>query len=183
MSLRLAIFITYLCLPVITRCQEFDTPLGKAKVNKNICLRGELGWNREWLTSLGVSYVHSNVNRHSPASIVLYAAAEANYAGYRSPAAFYGYKAGFEFGGMLMAMAMELRNNTDFAGKDQLVFTPKIGLTLFGHANLYYGYNLFNRADNTFGISHNQFTLSVNLNRRVLKEPLTPSRNQPPDPG
>lgn len=170
----LIIVITGLLLPASACCQEYNSALGKGKLNRNFCARIELGWNKSWFTSLGVSYVYSNVNSHAPMSYVIYAAAEANLAGYRSPTTFYGYKAGFETAGLPLALGVEFRNNTDFAGSDQFVFTPKLGLSLFGHANLFYGYNLFDRDRNTFGINRSQLTLNVNINRKVLKESFVP---------
>lgn len=172
--LRLLTIILFLLIPACAVCQEFDSPFGKGKKNRNICLRAEVGWNKSWFTSLGASYFFCNVNSHAPLSLVIYTSAEANLAGYRSPATFYAYKAGFEFGGMLVAMGAELRNNTDFAGKNHLVFTPKIGLTLFGQSNLFYGYNVFNNANNIFGIGYSQLSFNMNINRKILKEPLVP---------
>lgn len=120
--------------------------------------------------------MYSNINSHAPFSVVVYVAADVNYAGYRSPTVFYGYKAGIESAGIPFGFGIELRNSTDFAGKDQFVFTPKAGLSLFGHANLYYGYNIFDRSTNTFGISYSQLTFNVNINRKMFKERLTPGK-------
>lgn len=158
------------------KCQEYDSPLGKGKKNRDVCIRGELGWNRSWFLSLGASYVYSNINSHSPICWVAYAAAEANLATYNSNTPFYAYKAGFETSGLLFGLGAEVRNNTDFAGKDHVIFTPKIGLSVFGYYNLYYGYNIFRSADNLFGIGHSQLSLSVNLNRRLLHEAAVPSK-------
>lgn len=174
MLMKLSPILLCLLMPGYALCQEYNGPLGKGKKNKDFCLRAELGWNKSWFTSLGVSYVCSNVNAHAPVSMVVYAAAEANLAGYRSPAAFYAYKAGFETGGTPFALGIELHNNTDFAGKDQFVFTPKLGLTFAGYANLFYGYNLFDKASNTFGICHSQLSLNVNINRKLFKGSVVP---------
>lgn len=161
-------------LPLSAACQADSGIHGKYKITKGMCLRAEAGWNRSWFASLGASYIYSNVNAHLPVSAVVYAAAEIDRAGYRSRNTFYAYKAGFEFSGGLRCMGFELRNNTDLAGNNQLVFTPKIGLSAFGYINLYYGYNLFDRAFNPFGISHNQFSLSLNLSRKFFKKSVVP---------
>ena len=164
------LFILLLLCPFIAFCQEEETALGKYKINKNFCARAEVGWNKSWFTSLGASYVLSNVNRHAPLHVVFYGAMEANLANYKSPNSFYAYKVGVEAGNLLLAYGLELRNNTDFAGSNHLIFTPKAGLSFFGHANLMYGYNIFRTANNIFGINHSQLSLSVNLNRKMFKE-------------
>lgn len=166
-----------LLVPVCVIGQEYDSPFGKGKINKNVCLRGELGWNKSWFTSLGVSYVYSNVNSHVPLTLVAYTSAEVNLAPYNSGKTFYAYKAGFETGNLLLAVGAELRNNTDFSGNNHLIFMPKAGLTFYGHANLFYGYNVFRTENNIFGIGHNQLSLSVSISRKVFKEPLVPGNS------
>lgn len=173
--MRILISTLLLLLSFTAVCQEGDSPLGRYKHNKNFCVRGELGGNRSWFTSLGASYVYSNANSHVPLHIVIYAAAEANLAAYNTTGAFYAYKAGVEFGNLLLAYGLELRNNTDFNGSDHLVCTPKIGLSFFGHTNLMYGYNIFRTPNNIFGINHSQLSLNVNLNRKIFKESFVPS--------
>jgi hypothetical protein len=148
--------------------------LGKYKINKNFCLHGELGWQKSWFTSLGASYVYSNVNSHAPFVIVLYGAADVNIKAYGSRIPFYAYKAGFECGGLLLAYGAEVRNNTNFVGKNHLILMPKIGLSFYGHLSLFYGYNVFRSANNIFGINHSQITLSINLNQKVFKESFIP---------
>jgi hypothetical protein len=167
--MRSSIIALCLLVPYPAQCQEYSSALGKGKINKDFCLRAEAGWNKSWFASLGASYVYSNVNDHAPMSMVVYAAAEANLAGYRSPNAFYGYKAGFETAGLPFALGLELRNNTDFSGNDQFVFTPKLGLSLFSYVNLFYGYNVYDKNKNLFGIGRSQLSFSININRSVLK--------------
>jgi hypothetical protein len=163
-----------LLLPFTSYCQEGESALGKYKINKNFCLRADLGWNKSWFSSLGASYVFSSVNQHTPFHVVVYASIEANLANYMSPNSFYAYKAGIEAGNLLLAYGFELRNNTDFTGNNHLIFTPKAGLSFFGHANLMYGYNVFRTANNIFGVNHSQLSISVNLNRKIFKESFVP---------
>ncbi|RYD58974.1 MAG: hypothetical protein EOP56_01725 [Sphingobacteriales bacterium] len=172
--MRFLLLTIYFIIPLHAICQEYDNDLGKGKINKNVCARFEVGWQRSWFTSIGASYVYSNVNSHSPTSLVVYGALEADLAGYSPRSPFYAYKAGFEFGGALMALGAELRNNTDFAATNHLIFTPRAGLTVFGHLGLYYGYNTFKSSNNVFGIGRSQISLNVNLNRKVLKESSAP---------
>ncbi len=108
-----------------------------------------------------------------PNALVVYAAAEANLAGYRPQGGFYAYKVGIE-GSSILAYGLELRNNTDFAGNNHLVFTPKVGISIFGYTNIFYGYNVFQTRNNIFGIYHHQISLSLNMNRRIIKETFTP---------
>lgn len=177
MAMRLLVVLLLLS-PLTTLCQEGENEFGKYKINKNFCVRGEVGWHKSWFTSLGASYVFSSVNNHTPFHVVLYGAMEADLANYRSPNAFYAYKAGIESGSLIYAYGLELRNNTDFSGNNHLVFTPKLGLSFFGHANLMYGYNIFRTANNFFGINHSQISLSVNLNRKMFKESFVPGASQ-----
>jgi hypothetical protein len=165
--------IASLLAPLFAHAQEYEGELGKGKINKDFCFRGELGWNKSWFTSLGVSYAYSNINSHSPVSLVVYAAGEVDYAHY-SGSAFYAYKAGCEYGGLLFGMGIEFKSMADFAGKNHFMFTPKAGLTMYGHANLYWGYNVFKNTNNVFGIGHHQISISMNLNRRLLKESSVP---------
>ena len=162
-------------LSSICNGQEYNTPLGKAKINKDINIRGEFGWNKSWFASAGISYLYNNVNSHSPMSVVTYAAFEVDYAGYHSPAVFYAYKTGVEFGGNGGGMGVELRMYDDFSGRHHLVFTPKIGIVLLGYANLLYGYNVFKNKNNIFGIGHSQISLSVNIGRKLLHNSIAPS--------
>ena len=91
------------------------------------------------------------------------------------------YKAGLAFGNVL-GFGAEVRNNTDFAGHDHLVFMPKAGVTIFGQYGLWYGYNVFMAPSNIFGIGHSQVSLNVNLNRRVIRESIVPNA-RPVKPG
>lgn len=173
--MRLLPLLLICTLPFLVHGQESDSLYLKTKTNRNICLRTELGWNRSWFLSAGLSYVFSQVNSHGMVSFVAYAAAEANLATYRSPSVFYAYKGGFEIAASLTAIGAELRNNTDFAGNNHLIFMPKAGLSAFGHYNIFYGYNVFKENNNLFGIGRHQVAISVSLNRRVLKESLVPT--------
>jgi hypothetical protein len=173
--LRLLTIIIFLLIPTCVLCQEGDSEFGKYKINKNFCLRIEHGWQKSWYTSLGASYVYSNVNSHTPFVIVLYAAVDGNLRGYWPRTPFYAYKAGFECGGLLLAYGAEVRNNTDFSGKNHLIFMPKAGLSFYGHFSIFYGYSIFQPANNIFGINNSQISVSVSLNRKVFKESLIPS--------
>jgi hypothetical protein len=172
--LRLLAILSFI-VPTYTLGQEDNSSFGKVKINKNLCLRTELGWNKSWFTSLGVSYVYSSINSHSPYILAAYASAEANLVTYGSYSPFYGYKAGVQFGGILLAYSAELRYNTDHERREHIIFTPKAGLTFYGHINLLYGYNIFRSGNNIFGVSRSQLSLNVNLNRRIFKESFIPT--------
>lgn len=173
--MRLLITIIILFVTITSYSQTDSTALGKYKVTKYVGLRGESGWNKSWFKSLGISYLYANVNAHSPLSLVVYAAAEVNLTTYNNPSnLFYGYKGGIEMGGIPFMMAAEIRGYTDFKGKEHTVFTPKAGLTVFGYANLTYGYNVLKLHNNIFGVGRHQIALSVNLSRKAFKESFVP---------
>lgn len=156
--------------------QTDSIPDFKFKNTSYIGIRGETGWNRSWFQSFGISYLAANANDHSGAShFILYTAAELNLATYNNPTnIFYGYKCGTEFGGNLIMMGLELRGYTDFKGKEHTVLMPKAGLSVFGYANLTYGYNVFQNDFNVFGIGHHQIAFSVNIARKLFNESFIP---------
>lgn len=168
--------ITCLLLPACALCQDYKNKHGKGRITETAALRAELGWNRAWLASLGVSYIKSNVNRRAPFSLVGYAAAEASQANYLIPSRYYGLKGGMEMSVFFVACGAELRNITDFAGRNQVIFTPKAGLSFYGYGSLFFGYNLFDKEDNVFSMIHNQLSLSINLNRKLFKGLIFPGR-------
>lgn len=139
-------------------------------------LRTEMGWNKSWFTALGISshFHFSQFSRRGGGifSMVFYAAAEVNYANYYTGGkAFYGYKAGAEFGVNGGVIGFELKGLTDFTGGQHGYFTPKAGFGL-GYGSLMYGYNIFRDYNNTFGVGEHQITLSANLGWKV-KERIT----------
>ncbi len=75
-----------------------------------------------------------------------------------------GPKVGYEIAAGLLGLGVDLTVYTDFTA-ETLVLTPKAGLSIFGFANLFYGYNAI-LSDNHFPvIGHNRFSLSFSLNR------------------
>lgn len=163
-------------MPACALCQDNKNKFGKGRITETAALRAELGWQRAWFASLGISYVKCNVNRRAPFSLVMYAAAEADQANYLSPARYYAIKGGLETSVFFLACGAELRCNTDFAGRSQIIFTPKAGLSFYGYASFFFGYNLFDGDDNVFHVINNQLSLNINLNRRLFKGTIFPGR-------
>jgi hypothetical protein len=82
---------------------------------------------------------------------------------------FYGVKAGFETSWAFFMWALELKFVSD--NKDaQLIFTPKLGLSVLGVVNILYGYNLPDKKLKFNGLGHHQISLIVNINRKIIKE-------------
>jgi hypothetical protein len=79
---------------------------------------------------------------------------------------FYGIKFGLETSFAILMWGIETKYITDF-NSDRILITPKIGLSYLGIFNLLYGYNYPKKLGDFDGIGHYQFTLIVNLNKRV----------------
>lgn len=155
-------------------CQTDSSALGKYKKSTYIGFRSETGWNRSWFKSIGVSYLHANVNMHAPSFIVAYLAADINLATYEQPTtSFYSYKGGVEFGNVFL-MGIEVRGYTDFKGKEHTVFMPKAGISAFGALNLTYGYNVYQIHNNIFGVGRHQIAFSANISRKFFTESFLP---------
>lgn len=138
-------------------------------------IRCEAGWNRSWFTSVGVSFLHATANTtHGIGHLVVYASVEADAAPYDNLSPFYGYKGGFEFGTNGTLVGLEVRGYTDFTGREHTVFMPKAGLSVFGHHNLVYGYNVFKVHNNVFGIGRHQVSLSINIARKLFTDSFIP---------
>jgi hypothetical protein len=75
-----------------------------------------------------------------------------------------GAKAGYEVVAGLFGAAADVTYYTDF-NKRSLMVTPKVGLSVFGFVNLFYGYNIPVSDDEFKSIDRNRFSLTFNLNR------------------
>lgn len=168
------VFALLLCSST-TFAQVDSNEFGKYKLTQYIGLRSETGWNKAWYKSLGISYLNANANMHLPYSFVAYAAVDINLATYNNPSTvFYSYKAGIEYSNALLMYGFEVKGLTDFKGKEHGIFTPKAGLTIFGYANLTYGYNIFQKEFNVFGIGKHQIAFSMNLSKKLFTESFVP---------
>lgn len=78
-----------------------------------------------------------------------------------------GPKVGYEFTAGLFGIATDLTYYTDFSDYTFMV-TPKIGLSLLGSVNLFYGYNIPLSPEEFKSISRNRFSLTFNLNKDYL---------------
>lgn len=174
--MRLLITILILFVTISVYSQTDTIPNFKYKNTFYLGARGETGWNRSWFQSIGISYLGANAtNTHGVAHFVIYSAAEINLAAYNSPASiFYGYKSGLEFGTNGTTLGIEIRGYTDFKGKEHTISMPKAGISLFGYANITYGYNVFQDDCNVFGIGHHQIAFSVNIARKLFTESFIP---------
>lgn len=150
--------------------------LHKNKTTSFVGVHGDVGWNKSWFTSLGISYLSvTTSNSHGFAGIVLYAAGEIDFATYNNPTnIFYGYKGGAQFFSNGFITGIEIRGYTGFMGKEHTIFMPHGGLSILGVINLTYGYNVFQDQNNIFGIGHHQVAISVNLARKFFKQSFIP---------
>jgi len=82
-----------------------------------------------------------------------------------------GPKVGYEFTAGLVGAAVDLTyfidHNYDGEGgnRQAVMVTPKIGISVFGFANLFYGYSIPLSNETLSTISRNRFSLVFNINR------------------
>jgi hypothetical protein len=82
-----------------------------------------------------------------------------------------GPKLGYEFTAGIIGTAVDLtyfidhNYNAEGSNRRSLVATPKIGLTILGFADLFYGYQIPLSNDEITSIYRNRFSLVFNLNR------------------
>ena len=75
-----------------------------------------------------------------------------------------GPKIGYEFTAGLFGLAADVTYYSDFE-RESLLFTPKVGISLLGFANLFYGRS-FTLSDDSFeSISVSRFSLIFNINK------------------
>ncbi len=82
----------------------------------------------------------------------------------------YGIKIGYEISALLLITGLEVKYQTDFKIND-VVITPKIGLSIFGDANIFYGYNISTNNTPFSRIRNHQFSIVFNLNKHFLRYP------------
>jgi hypothetical protein len=82
----------------------------------------------------------------------------------------FGLKAGYETDLNILALAIEAKYQTDGKTNDAII-TPKIGFGVSGLVQLCYGYNISFAGYPFPGISHNQYSIVINLNKRLLNLP------------
>ena len=75
-----------------------------------------------------------------------------------------GPKLGYEFTAGLIGLAADFTYYTDF-DRESVTFTPKVGLSLMGFVNLFYGRNFVLSEDSFKSISKSRFSLVFNINR------------------
>jgi len=120
------------------------------------CYRAGVGTQSSLYGEAGISrlrYVYDNVGQSS----------EAQYFSVEwtptilpdKPRNIYGFKLGWEINIVMLALAAEIKYQTDFE-LDGWVATPKVGFGMFGMVNLYYGYNIWLNTNPFDEIRHHQ---------------------------
>ena len=132
---------------------------------KQISIRVGAGIQRSFYTELGVALHKCNYGDTGFFSNDAYIALEWTP---DSNQDLYGVKIGYEANPMGLNAGIEVKYLTDFEEKD-IVFTPKIGLGIFGDLNLFYGYNI-SANKNPFSeiTGRHQFSIVLNLNNHFL---------------
>lgn len=93
-----------------------------------------------------------------------------------------GPKAGYEFTAGILGVAADVtyfidHNYTEDGGnRRSWVFTPKAGLTIFGFADLFYGYQIPLSEERITSIYRNRFSLVFNLNKDYFNLKEAPRR-------
>lgn len=93
-----------------------------------------------------------------------------------------GPKAGYEFTAGFLGIGGDITyfidNNYNEAGDDRKAWalTPKIGLSILGFANIFYGYEIPISHERITTISRNRFSITINLNRDYFNLKEAPRR-------
>lgn len=104
---------------------------------RRLAIRGGVGIQESFYGELGLSRTSCTYNCAGYGATGTYAALEFVPA---RKGTVYGVKAGAELNIMFLALATEVKYQTDFTGWD-IVVTPRVGLGGWGKVLLFYGYN------------------------------------------
>ncbi|CAM3498895.1 hypothetical protein FLGE108171_00435 [Flavobacterium gelidilacus] len=145
-------------LPKIYRLKQFTT-------EKQISIRVGVGFQKAFYSELGLALHKCTYGDTGFFSNDFYSALEWTP---NKEHNIYGLKVGYEANAFLLNLGLELKYQTDFMKKD-VVITPKIGLGIFGDANIFYGYNIStNNNPFTQTIGNHQMGIIFNINNHFL---------------
>lgn len=145
---------------------------GKTEITNMNLIRFGLGVQKSFYTELGVSrnvFVQDNIGA---ASLTYYSALEFTPSFSKNRLSVYGLKGGIEYcttAGGLTAMCLEIKYLSNFE-KEDVIITPKAGLSAFGLVSIFYGYNLSILHDSFPQIGHHQLSIIININKKTYNE-------------
>ncbi len=133
---------------------------------KQISIRVGGGIQKSFYTELGLALHACNYGDTGFFSNAIYTAFEWTP---NKEKEIYGLKIGYEVNFFLLNLGLEAKYLTDFKERD-FVFTPKIGLGLYGDVNIFYGYTIVTN-NNPFSekIGRHQLSIILNLNKHFLR--------------
>jgi hypothetical protein len=138
--------------------------------NYKTSLRFGLGLQRSVYTEIGVARHKYNIGCTGYASSLYYAALEwLPTIRAENEKNIYALKAGYEVNGSIIALGLEAKYQSDLK-KNDIVLTPKIGFGIYGMINIFYGYNISFNHSPFSRVGHHQFSLVVNLNKRIIND-------------
>ncbi|WP_158973644.1 hypothetical protein [Cellulophaga sp. L1A9] len=132
---------------------------------KQVSIRVGAGIQKSFYTELGLALHTCNYGDTGFFSNDIYSALEWTP---NKEKDIYGLKIGYEVNAYLLNLGLEAKYLTDFKERD-FVFTPKIGLGLYGDVNIFYGYTI-STSNNPFSgnIGRHQLSIVLNLNKHFL---------------
>ena len=170
---KITLFIILICIGFTAYSQEIPKESSQIKSNqrfkseKQISFRAGAGIQKSIYTEIGVALHKCNYSDVGFFSNDFYSAFEW-IPNRKQP--LYGIKFGYEANSsmLLLNLGLELEYQTDFKEND-LVITPKVGLGIFGDANMFYGYNISTQ-NNPFKeiIGYHQLSIVFNFNNHFL---------------
>ena len=133
-------------------------------------LRVGLNYQKALAPEIGVSYHRVGGDIVSPSAQCAYLSVE--WVPTILPAKesnVYGFKVGYELTGHLTVGALEVKYQSNFKEREDIVLIPKVGFGLFGSVNLLYGYHISTRKYPFDELGKHQFSLICNIDKFMIK--------------
>ncbi|MDI9319160.1 MAG: hypothetical protein QM530_01680 [Phycisphaerales bacterium] len=141
----------------------------KQKTNFNWAFRVGVGYQFTNYIESGTSLWYINDKKYGNA-VLLYSTLECNpnlNGNHHKP--IWGLKIGAEAYNNIFAYGFELKQLTDF-DNNSLVLTPKLGIGALGIIGLFFGFNIYDKANYFPSIGKFQVGLNANINKKCIAE-------------
>lgn len=135
----------------------------------SFALRVGFGMQHTGFAEAGVSLWSVNSKKFGNATLVYSTVECSPNVGGVNPKTIWALKAGFETYASLFALGCELKQLTNFES-NTIVLTPKLGVGALGAMGFFLGYNFRDEANYFTSIGKWQFSMNVNLNKKVASE-------------
>ncbi len=167
-NLLIVIFVWFVCSASYA---QNDTTSGRSYWSPNtLGLRTSVGYAKTPFIELGISYHKAGGDIVAPVGMGIYSSIEYIPSILPiKPNNIFGIKIGTELAGHLTVGAVEFKYITDFIGREDIIFTPKVGLGIWTMIGVMYGYNISMGKISINEIGLHQFSVVVNIDKLLLK--------------